>query len=112
MIVCGGDLWLFDMVVENFVCLVVDLLFCFVVCEYGVGVIGVVFSGDFDDGVVGLVVICVWGGYGIVQDFDECEVLLMLCSVLVVVGVDVVVMVEELLWIFYVVVYGVCVKEQ
>lgn len=66
MIVCGGDLWLFDMVVENFVCLVVDLLFCFVVCEYGVGVIGVVFSGDFDDGVVGLVVICVWGGYGIV----------------------------------------------
>lgn len=35
----------------------------------------------------------------------------MLCSVLVVVGVDVVVMVEELLWIFYVVVYGVCVKE-
>lgn len=112
MIVRDGNLWLLDTAAENFARPAADPLFRSAAREYGAGAIGVVLSGDLDDGAAGLAAIRARGGYGIVQDPDECEAPSMPRSALAATGADAVAKAGELPGTIHAAVYGACVKEQ
>jgi two-component system chemotaxis response regulator CheB len=112
MIVRGGDLWLLDTAAENFARPAADPLFRSAAREYSAGAIGVVLSGDLDDGAAGLAAIRARGGYGIVQDPDECEAPSMPRSALAAAGADAVATAEELPRTLHAAVYGARAKEQ
>ncbi|AOI80815.1 chemotaxis protein CheB [Burkholderia sp. NRF60-BP8] len=112
MIVRGGNLWLLDTAAENFTRPAADPLFRSAAREYGPGAIGVVLSGDLDDGAAGLAAIRARGGYGIVQDPDECEAPSMPRSALAAAGADMVARAGELPQAIHAAVYGERVKER
>lgn len=68
-----GRLRLSDSAPENFCRPAADPLFRSAAVEYGRAVIGVVLSGDLDDGAAGLAMIQARGGYCLVQDPAGCE---------------------------------------
>ncbi|MDR5815123.1 chemotaxis protein CheB [Caballeronia sp. LZ033] len=73
LVLSQGRMWLNDGAKENFARPAVDPLFRSAAMEYGARVIGVVMSGDLDDGAVGLANIRAQSGFAIVQDPDDCE---------------------------------------
>ncbi|MDR5758493.1 chemotaxis protein CheB [Caballeronia sp. LZ035] len=73
LVLSQGRMWLNDGAKENFARPAVDPLFRSAAMEYGARVIGVVMSGDLDDGAVGLANVRAQRGFAIVQDPDDCE---------------------------------------
>jgi two-component system, chemotaxis family, protein-glutamate methylesterase/glutaminase len=73
LVLSRGCVWLNDGAKENFARPAVDPLFRSAATEYGERVVGVVMSGDLDDGAVGLANIRARRGFAIVQDPDDCE---------------------------------------
>jgi two-component system, chemotaxis family, protein-glutamate methylesterase/glutaminase len=73
LVLAEGHMWLNDGAKENFARPAADPLFRSAAMEYGPRVIGVVMSGDLDDGAAGLANIRAQRGFAIVQDPDDCE---------------------------------------
>ncbi|MDR5835513.1 chemotaxis protein CheB [Caballeronia sp. LZ034LL] len=73
LVLSDGRMWLNDGAKENFARPAADPLFRSAAMEYGPRVIGVVMSGDLDDGAAGLANIRAQHGFAIVQDPDDCE---------------------------------------
>lgn len=73
LVLSDGRVWLSEGAKENFARPAADPLFRSAAIEYGSRVVGVVLSGDLDDGAVGLANIRAHHGFAIVQDPLECE---------------------------------------
>lgn len=73
MVVDHGHFHLNDGPAENFARPAIDPLFRSAAPYYAQRVVGVMLSGDLDDGAAGLAVVDAHGGYTIVQNPDECE---------------------------------------
>jgi two-component system chemotaxis response regulator CheB len=73
LVLSKGRMWLNDGAKENFSRPAADPLFRSAAMEYGERVIGVVMSGDLDDGAAGLANIRAQHGFAIVQNPDDCE---------------------------------------
>jgi two-component system, chemotaxis family, protein-glutamate methylesterase/glutaminase len=73
LLVSEGTLRLDSGAAENFARPAVDPLFRTAASAYGERAIGVILSGDLDDGAAGLAAVRAHGGYCIVQDPDDCE---------------------------------------
>ena len=73
LVLSKGRVWLNDGAKENFARPAADPLFRTAAMEYGPRVVGVVMSGDLDDGAAGLANIRAQHGFAIVQDPDDCE---------------------------------------
>ncbi|MFX1767394.1 chemotaxis protein CheB [Paraburkholderia sp. A1RI-2L] len=86
-----GRLQLDDGAAENFSRPAADPLFRSAAVNFGARVVGVVLSGDLDDGAAGLATIRAHGGYGIVQEPDDCEAASMPRAALAAAGADAVV---------------------
>jgi two-component system, chemotaxis family, protein-glutamate methylesterase/glutaminase len=91
-----GCTWLDDGAKENFSRPAADPLFRSAAVEYGSRVVGVVLSGDLDDGAAGLANVRAQGGFAIVQDPSDCEAPGMPCAALESAGADVVSAEQEL----------------
>lgn len=106
LVLRDGRFRLLDTAAENFARPAADPLFRSVAREYGPGVVGVVVSGDLDDGSAGLAAIRARGGYGIVQDPDECEAPSMPRSALAAAGADAIARSDELPRVIHAAVHG------
>ncbi|HEF5152280.1 chemotaxis protein CheB [Burkholderia multivorans] len=106
LVLRGGRLHLLDTAAENYARPAADPLFRSAAREYGPGAIGVVLSGDLDDGSAGLAAIRAHGGYGIVQHPDECEAPSMPRAALAAAGADAVATADELAHTIHAAVYG------
>ena len=73
LVLSKGRVWLNDGAKENFARPAADPLFRSAAMEYGDRVVGVVLSGDLDDGAAGLANIRSQHGFAIVQDPHDCE---------------------------------------
>jgi two-component system chemotaxis response regulator CheB len=73
MVLEEGRLWLTEAAAENFARPAADPLFRSAALEYGQRVVGVVLSGDLDDGAAGLASVRAHGGYCIVQNPNDAE---------------------------------------
>lgn len=73
LVLSEGRVWLNDGAKENFARPAADPLFRSAAMEYGARVVGVVMSGDLDDGAAGLANIRASHGFAIVQNPDDCE---------------------------------------
>ncbi|WP_250501219.1 chemotaxis protein CheB [Caballeronia sp. GAWG1-5s-s] len=96
MVLRDGMLYLLDTATENFARPAADPLFRSAAVEYGNRVVGVVLSGDLDDGAAGLASVHARGGYGVVQHPDDCEAPSMPRSAIAAGGVDVIAKLDEL----------------
>ncbi|MDR5856578.1 chemotaxis protein CheB [Caballeronia sp. LZ062] len=96
MVLRDGKLCLLDTATENFARPAADPLFRSAAVEYRSRVVGVVLSGDLDDGAAGLASVRARGGYGVAQDPDDCEAPSMPRSAIAAGGVDVVAKLDEL----------------
>ncbi|MEC5406108.1 chemotaxis protein CheB [Paraburkholderia sp. MPAMCS5] len=96
MILRGGLVRLLDTATENFARPAADPLFRSAAVEYQARVIGVVLSGDLDDGAAGLASVRARGGYGVAQDPDDCEAPSMPRSAIAAGGADAVVKANDL----------------
>ncbi|MBT2790406.1 chemotaxis protein CheB [Paraburkholderia strydomiana] len=96
MVLRDGYLFLLDTATENFARPAADPLFRSAAREYRTRVVGVVLSGDLDDGAAGLAAIRARGGYGVVQDPDDCEAPSMPRSALAAAGADAVAKIGDL----------------
>lgn len=88
MILRDGTVRLLDTAAENFARPAADPLFRSAAIEYRTRVVGVVLSGDLDDGAAGLAAVRARGGYGLVQRPDDCEAPSMPRSAIAAGGVD------------------------
>lgn len=88
MRVSQGRLTLDEGAAENFARPAADPLFRSAALTYGRRVIGVVLSGDLDDGAAGLAAVRAHSGYCIVQDPADCEAPSMPRSALAAAGAD------------------------
>jgi two-component system, chemotaxis family, protein-glutamate methylesterase/glutaminase len=73
LVVEGRQLHLSDLAPENYCRPAADPLFRSAATERGRGVVGVVLSGDLDDGAAGFAMIQACGGYCLVQTPADCE---------------------------------------
>jgi two-component system chemotaxis response regulator CheB len=73
LVLSQGRVWLSEGARENFARPAADPLFRSAALEYGARVVGVVMSGDLDDGAAGLANIRAQHGFAIVQHPDDCE---------------------------------------
>lgn len=96
MVVHGDKIQLLDTAAENFCRPAADPLFRSAAVHYGDRVIGVVLTGDLDDGAAGLAAIAARGGYRIVQQPEDCEAPSMPRSAIAAAGADVVTTQEKL----------------
>ncbi|WP_175942562.1 chemotaxis protein CheB [Caballeronia sp. BCC1704] len=96
MVLRDGKVCLLDTAPENFARPAADPLFRSAAVEYGSRVVGVVLSGDLDDGAAGLASVHARGGYGVVQQPDDCEAPSMPRSAIAAGGVDVIAKLDEL----------------
>ncbi|PLP99544.1 chemotaxis protein CheB [Cupriavidus pauculus] len=106
MILRDGYLYLLDTAAENFARPAADPLFRSAAREYEAGVVGVVLSGDLDDGAAGLAAIHARGGYGLVQDPDDSEAPSMPRNALAAGGADAVAKVVDLSQLLHAAVRG------
>ncbi|WP_269505902.1 chemotaxis protein CheB [Burkholderia sp. IMCC1007] len=111
MILRSGHFSLLDTAAENYARPAADPLFRSIAREYGPRAVGVVLSGDLDDGAAGLAAIRARGGYGIVQDPADCEAPSMPRSALAAAGADAVAKAEELPQAIHAAVHGAPAKE-
>ncbi len=88
MVVREGKLRLLDTAAENFARPAADPLFRSAAAEYRKRVVGVVLSGDLDDGAAGLAAIRARGGYAVVQHPDSSDAPSMPHSALAAAGAD------------------------
>ncbi|WP_244851458.1 chemotaxis protein CheB [Caballeronia sp. SL2Y3] len=96
MVLRDGMLCLLDTATENFARPAADPLFRSAAVEYGSRVVGVVLSGDLDDGAAGLASVRARGGYGVVQHPDDCEAPSMPRSAIAAGGADVIAKLDDL----------------
>lgn len=91
MVVRGDTVCLLETAPENFCRPAADPLFRSASAQYKERVVGIVMSGELDDGAAGLAAIEARGGYRIVQDPDDCEAPSMPRSAIAAAGADAIV---------------------
>jgi two-component system, chemotaxis family, protein-glutamate methylesterase/glutaminase len=96
MMLSHGQLKLRDGAAENFARPAADPLFRSAAVNYGARVVGVVLSGDLDDGASGLAAVHAHGGYCIVQDPADCEAPSMPRAALKAAGADAITSAQQL----------------
>jgi two-component system chemotaxis response regulator CheB len=106
MVLRDGSVYLLDTAAENFSRPAADPLFRSAAREYQKRAVGVVLSGDLDDGAAGLAAVRARGGYGVVQDPRDCEAPSMPSSALAAAGADAVAKVNDLSRIIHAAVRG------
>jgi two-component system chemotaxis response regulator CheB len=84
-----GHLRIFDGPVENYARPAIDPLFRSAALSYGSQVVGVILTGDLDDGAAGLATVRAHGGYCIVQDPGKAEAASMPLAAIISAGADV-----------------------
>ncbi len=106
MVVRDGQFRLLDTAAENFARPAADPLFRSAAAEYRKRVVGVVLSGDLDDGAAGLAAIRARGGYALVQRPDDAEAPSMPRSALAAAGADAVASPDDLPQVLHAAVRG------
>jgi two-component system, chemotaxis family, protein-glutamate methylesterase/glutaminase len=96
MLLWQDELRLDEGAAENFSRPAADPLFRSAALSHGQRVVGVVLSGDLDDGAAGLATVRAHGGYCIVQDPADCEAPSMPRSALAAAGADIVTTIQQL----------------
>ncbi|SAK99532.1 chemotaxis protein CheB [Caballeronia calidae] len=96
LVLSEGRVWLNEGAKENFARPAADPLFRSAAMAYGPRVVGVVMSGDLDDGAAGLANIRAQQGFAIVQHPDDCEAASMPRAALDSCGADLLCMEQEL----------------
>lgn len=88
MAIRGDTVCLLDTAPENFCRPAADPLFRSAAAQYKERVVGIVLSGELDDGAAGLAAVAARGGYRIVQDPKDCEAPSMPRSAMIAAGAD------------------------
>ena len=112
MVVRDGQFRLLDTAAENFARPAADPLFRSAAAEYRKRVVGVVLSGDLDDGAAGLAAIRARGGYAVVQRPDDSEAPSMPRSALAAAGADAVASLDDLPQVLHAAVQGAAPREE
>jgi two-component system chemotaxis response regulator CheB len=112
MIVHDGTFRLLDTAPENFARPAADPLFRSTAGEYRARVVGIVLSGDLDDGAAGLAAVRQRGGYALVQQPEDSEAPSMPQSAIAAAGADAVVTADDLPQALHAAVQGAARREE